>query len=132
MDADAAARPRFKSSVEPIVDADDGLFLLTEGGHHWLPGQLRAELAPLLDGQHTVQAIFERLSERHEPADVLAALDDLQQRHLLADDAADMPRAERTWWERQGINPILVAVLLFAHSGNDDAGRTLIRNAKRF
>lgn len=105
MDADAAARPRFKSSVEPIVDADDGLFLLTEGGHHWLPGPLRAELAPLLDGQHTVQAIFERLSERHEPADVLAALDDLQQRHLLADDAADMPRAERTWWERCGTSP---------------------------
>jgi ribosomal protein S12 methylthiotransferase accessory factor len=105
MDSDAAARPRFKSGVEPIVDIDGGLFLLTEGGHHWLPGRLHAELAPLLDGRHTVEAIFDQLAERHEPGDILAALDGLKQRQLLADDVADLPRATRAWWERCGVSP---------------------------
>ncbi len=107
MDSDAAARPRFKSSLEPIVDTDDGLFLLAEGLHHWLPGSLHAELAPLLDGRHTVEAIFDALTERHEPADILEALDDLKEKQLLADDAAAMPRAERAWWERCGVSPRL-------------------------
>jgi oxazoline/thiazoline synthase len=107
MDSDAAARPRFKSSVEPIVDADDGLFLLSEDGHQWLPGSLQADLAPLLNGQFTVEAIFESLADRHEPEDVLAALDLLKTKQVLADDAADLPRAERAWWERCGVSPAL-------------------------
>jgi ribosomal protein S12 methylthiotransferase accessory factor len=109
MDADAAARPRFRSSVEPVVDADDGLFLLCETGHVWLPGALQAHLAPLLNGQHTVESVFTQLAEQHDPADVLAALDDLRQRRLLAEDTADLPRAERAWWEHCGVSPALAA-----------------------
>ena len=109
MDSDAAARPRFKSSVEPIVDANDGLFLLSEDSHQWLPGDLMADLAPLLNGQFTVEAIFDSLADRHEPEDVLAALDLLKTQRFLADDAAELPRAERAWWERCGVSPALAS-----------------------
>jgi hypothetical protein len=36
---------------------------------------------------------------------------------------------ERGWWEEQGIDPLLVAALLWTSGGNDEAGITIIRNA---
>jgi len=36
---------------------------------------------------------------------------------------------ERTWWLDQGIDPLLVAALLWTSGGNDEAGITIIRNA---
>lgn len=37
---------------------------------------------------------------------------------------------ERKWWADEGINPLIVAALLFAHSGDIEAGETIIRNAR--
>ena len=37
---------------------------------------------------------------------------------------------ERAWWEAQGIDPILVAALLWAHSGNFNAARLVISMAR--
>lgn len=39
---------------------------------------------------------------------------------------------ERSWWESQGIDPVMIAILLFTHSGNHEAGINIIRNARRF
>lgn len=52
----------------------------------------------------------------------------------LAHDAhmAQHSRGERQFWEEQGIDPIIVAAFLYAHSGDDMAGRTIIRNARLF
>ena len=61
MDEEATARPRFKSHVEPIIDSDDGLFLFAEGQQAWLPDPIYAALAPMLDGAHEVEAIFDAL-----------------------------------------------------------------------
>lgn len=36
---------------------------------------------------------------------------------------------EREWWKERGVDPIVVAAFLWAHSGDDDAGWTIIRNA---
>lgn len=105
MDGNAAARPRFRSSIEPMVDADDGLFLWAEDGHSWLPGAIYAALGRVLDGRHSVEAVFDQLGERFEPDDILAALDELQQRRALADDTAALSRGERAWWERCEVAP---------------------------
>lgn len=50
--------------------------------------------------------------------------------------AADLHRAqhsmnEREFWDEWAIDPVLVAAFLWAHSGNDEAGITIIRNARR-
>lgn len=37
---------------------------------------------------------------------------------------------ERRWWADEGINPLIIAALLFVHSGDHDAGRTIIANAR--
>lgn len=105
MDAEAAARPRFKSSLEPVVDADDGLFLLHEQGHEWLPGPLWAQLAPLLDGRHTVEQVFDTLADHHDPAAVLHALDLLRARGHLALDAGLRDRPRDAWWAQADVAP---------------------------
>ena len=37
---------------------------------------------------------------------------------------------EREFWNVVGINPVLIAALLWAHSGNDEAATIVIRNAR--
>lgn len=41
-------------------------------------------------------------------------------------------RNEREWWDEHGIDPVIVAAFLWCHTGSDQAGLTIIRNAKRF
>lgn len=49
--------------------------------------------------------------------------------------AADQHRrqhsmAEREFWESAGIDPVVIAALLYAHSGDDSAAIQVIRNAR--
>ena len=115
MHADAAVRPRFKSYLEPIIDRDDGLFLISEGQHAWLKAPVFAALAPLLDGAHEVEAIFDALSGNFSPEQIVAALVHLRSRGYLADDAIPDPavaegdiaeaRATTAFWEHAGVAP---------------------------
>ncbi|KQU96482.1 hypothetical protein [Devosia sp. Root105] len=43
---------------------------------------------------------------------------------------AQHARGERDWWEAQGIDPILVAALLWAHSGDHQAADRVISMAR--
>ncbi len=38
--------------------------------------------------------------------------------------------SERRFWEAHGIDPILIAAFLWLHSGDNEAGRTIIANAR--
>jgi oxazoline/thiazoline synthase len=113
MDVDAAARPRLKSCVEPIIDLDEGLFLLSEGRHAWLQAPIYKALAPLLDGAHEVESIFEVLSNTYPVEQVLAALVHLRTSGYLAEDApaeadaAAEARPTMAFWEHIGVPPSL-------------------------
>lgn len=43
---------------------------------------------------------------------------------------AQHAEGERDWWEAQGIDPILVAALLWAHSGDHQAAQNVISMAR--
>jgi ribosomal protein S12 methylthiotransferase accessory factor len=105
MDVNAAARPRFKSHFQPVISSDDGLFLLSEGQNAWMPDPVYAALAPLLDGTHEVEAIFEALSNVHPVERVFAALDRLRTSGYLAEDDAAEPRPTMAFWEHLGVPP---------------------------
>jgi oxazoline/thiazoline synthase len=115
LDEEAAARPRFKSGVRPIIVSDDGLFLIAEGRKAWMPDPVYAALAPMLDGAHEVEVIFERLSETYPAEHVFAALDHLRTTGYLAEDAALAARSTRAFWEHAGISPS-VAQSRLAHA----------------
>jgi ribosomal protein S12 methylthiotransferase accessory factor len=113
MHVDAVGRPRFKSCIEPIA-AGDGLFLLSEGRHTWMPEPIFTALAPMLDGTHEVETIFETLSESYAAEQVFAALDHLRIGGYLAEDAAVEPRPARAFWEHLGVAPSLARLRLDA------------------
>ena len=64
MEPSAALRPRFKSSVQPIISSDAGLFLLSEGRQAWIPDPVYAAVAPMLDGTHEVSLRFSNCDSR--------------------------------------------------------------------
>jgi oxazoline/thiazoline synthase len=102
---DATTHPRFKACIEPIIDSDDGLFVLFEGRRAWMPGAIFTALAPLLDGAHEVESIFEALTDSYPAEHVLAALDHLRVSGYLAEDDAAGPRASLAFWEHAGAPP---------------------------
>jgi oxazoline/thiazoline synthase len=106
MDVDGVARPRFKSCVEPI-SSDDGLFLLSEGHRAWMPDPIFVALAPMLDGAHGIEAIFEALSDTYPVAEVFAALDWLRTSGYLTEDIAAEARPTMAFWEQVGVAPTL-------------------------
>ncbi|MEM8662545.1 MAG: TOMM precursor leader peptide-binding protein [Pseudomonadota bacterium] len=113
MDVAPIDRPRFKSFVEPVVDPDDGLILLSEDHHAWMPQSIYAALAPLLDGTRDIEAVFAALADRHSTHAIFAALDDLRTRGYLADGssatragtATSSARAADAFWEQAGVEP---------------------------
>jgi bacteriocin biosynthesis cyclodehydratase domain-containing protein len=105
MDEEATARPRFRSGVLPIIDSDDGLFLVAEGRQAWMPDPVYAALAPMLDGTHEVEGIFEALSETYPSEEVLAALDHLKKTGYLADEAVSSAGPFAAFWEHVGVLP---------------------------
>src|SRR5438034_196798 len=107
MDVEAAARPRFKSCVQPIISPDDGLFLLSEGRHAWMPDPVYAALAPMLDGAHEIEAIFDALCNTYPVEHVFAALDRLRTSGYLAEDNAADARPTMAFWEHMGVPPSL-------------------------
>lgn len=137
MDADAAARPRFKARVEPIIDADDGLFVFSDDGHAWLQEPIFGALAPFLDGNHEIEEIFETLTDSYPAEQIVGALDYLKTRGYLADDAAAEARPWSAFWEHAGVAPssarsrltaTRVAVAAFGAVGTTVAADLLARN----
>lgn len=101
----AIAAPRFKSSIEATVDPEEGLYLFSENGHVCLTGQIYSDLAPLLNGEHLVEDIFERLCRHHVSTDILAALDLLKRHGFLAEETSAMPQSQQAFWELAGTSP---------------------------
>jgi oxazoline/thiazoline synthase len=116
MDVDAARRPRFKSSLQPVISRDDGLFLISEGRHAWLPDPLYPALARMLDGTHEVEAIFTSLAGRYPAEQVLEALDYLKAGGYLAEDVGVEPRQIAAFWEHLGVAASLARSRLAAKS----------------
>ena len=105
MEPSAALRPRFKSSVQPIISSDAGLFLLSEGRQAWIPDPVYAAVAPMLDGTHDVEAIFAALSDNYPVEHVFAALDRLRTNGYLAEDSSTEARPASAFWEHLGVPP---------------------------
>ncbi|MGZ3470623.1 MAG: TOMM precursor leader peptide-binding protein, partial [Isosphaeraceae bacterium] len=93
--------------MQPIVSSDSGLFLLLEGRQAWIPDPVYAAVAPLLDGAHEVEAIFETLSDTYPVEQVFAALDRLRTSGYLAEDSAAEARPTMAFWEHVGVPPSL-------------------------
>src|SRR4051794_21076193 len=96
------ARPIFKRNCHVEVLPPDGVYLLSEGDPVLLKGALFCQLAPLLDGQHTVDAIVAALGGAVSAPQVYFALGFLERRgHIV--EADDLPPARAAFWDALGV-----------------------------
>lgn len=84
-----AIRPRFRPRFHVEVIPDEGVFASSEQGGFVLTDELEILLAPLLDGQRTLDELVSTLQGRLEPMQVVRALMSMRHRGLLVDAGFD-------------------------------------------
>ncbi|NEP00036.1 MAG: TOMM precursor leader peptide-binding protein [Symploca sp. SIO2E9] len=90
-------QPKFKSYFQVEVLKSD-LFLLSEKDNFLLSGELYVLLAPLLDGQHTVDQLITLVQGKASAAEVYYALMLMEQKGYIVENHQPLlPRVEAFW-----------------------------------
>jgi len=85
------------------------VYLLGEQGNHALTGQLYCQIVPLLDGQHTIEQIVEKL-DGEVPAEYIDyVLNRLAEKGYLTEAAPDLSPEVAAFWSELGIAPPVAA-----------------------
>jgi len=97
-------RPVFRSHwhIAPVGDSE--VFLIAEGRNVVLNGKTYVELARLIDGERTVDAIVDELIESIPATEIYLGLLRLERDGYIEDrDAQVLPPAEAAWWAMHGL-----------------------------
>jgi oxazoline/thiazoline synthase len=97
-------KPQFKPHFHVEVVEPSTVYLMSEQAHIALSGCIYVLLAPLLNGQHTVDEIVEQLKEHTSLFGVYHALTNLENQDYLTE-AADIPNEIAAFWSLQGVDP---------------------------
>jgi len=100
-----AYRPEFKRYFRSIFVPSEGVVLQSEHGHVFLRGHVYSRLAPLLDGQHTVEEVVDKLNGRVSAVEVVYALKLLAQRGYVVDAAPSVPPTQAAFWDVLNVEP---------------------------
>ena len=92
-------KPRFKShlrveSIEPNI-----VYLLSEHSSIVLKGSLYYQIAPFLDGNHTVGEIFSKLKGQIPLTDIYYALNKLKSKGYITESVNNFPPKVAAFWE---------------------------------
>lgn len=91
-------------------------------------------LPSLVPGQGPVEAAHIRYGDLRfykSPTGMAEKPDDKFSVPLCAEaHRAQHATSERDWWQAKGIDPILIAALLWLHSGDDSAGAHIVATAR--
>lgn len=93
-------RPQFKPWFRVTAVPGEGVCLLSEHGHSWLRGKVYFQLAPLLNGQHTVEEIISCLQDQFPASEIFSALMSLRGRGYLIDEPPYFPPEQSAFWDR--------------------------------
>lgn len=96
-------KPQFKPHFHVEVVEPSTVYFMSEQGHFALSGRIYVLLAPLLNGQHTVDEIVEQLKEHTSLFGIYHALTSLESQHYLTE-AADVPNDVAAFWSLQGVD----------------------------
>lgn len=104
-----SAHMRFKHQFCIRVIEPYGVLLLSERGRILLRGRGYMSVAPLLDGKHTVEEIVTLLQGQLPEAEVLYAIELLQQKGYIVESSGPEATEHSTFWEILGSPPATVA-----------------------
>ena len=99
-------RPTFNPMFHVEVVDPEGVFLMSERGHFVLKGAIHCRLAPLLDGNHSVDMIVDRLAGEAGAAQIYYALGQMEQKGYIVPAGADVPREQAALWRMFGLDPL--------------------------
>jgi ribosomal protein S12 methylthiotransferase accessory factor len=97
-------KPKFKSCFR-IEILDSNVFLISEKNYFVLSGSLYPFLAPLLNGQHTVDEILEHCQNQASIADIYYALMLMEQKGYIVENDSDLSPEVEAFWEIGNIEP---------------------------
>lgn len=97
-------KPQLKPHFHVEVVEPNTVYLMGEQEHFALSGRIYVLLAPLLDGQHTVNEITEQLKEHTSLFGIYHALTRLQSQGYLTE-AVDAPNEVAAFWSSLGVDP---------------------------
>ncbi|MDZ8025079.1 MAG: TOMM precursor leader peptide-binding protein [Nostoc sp. DedQUE11] len=85
------------------------VYLLGEQGNHALTGQLYCQIVPLLNGQHTIEQIVEKLDGEVPVEYIDYVLNRLAEKGYLTEAAPDLSPEVAAFWSELGIAPPVAA-----------------------
>lgn len=95
---------RLRPDIRGHVLSDNEVALLSEAGKFALRGKIYAAIIPLLDGNHSNDAIVAQLSGQFTPALIYYALDELKLKgYALEKNFGDNELAAAAWWSSHGV-----------------------------
>ena len=98
-------RPQFKRCFRCILVPSEGVILQSERGPLLLRDPIYFRLAPLLNGQHTVDEIITCLHGQVSAIEALYALELLHHRGYVVEASPSVPSEQAAFWELLDINP---------------------------
>ena len=98
-------RPQFKQCFRSTSLHLEGVILQSEREHLLLRDPVYAQLAPLLNGQYTVEEIVSRLRNHVSAVETLYALDLLNQRGYIAEATPSVPSEQAAFWDFLNVDP---------------------------
>ncbi len=85
------------------------VYLLGEQSNHALTGQLYCQIVPLLNGQHTLEQIVEKLDGEVPPEYIDYVLDRLAEKGYITEVAPELSPEVAAFWSELGIAPPIAA-----------------------
>ncbi len=101
-------KPQFKPHFHVEAIEPNTVYLMSEKGHTALSGRIYVLLAPLLNGQHTVDEIVEQLKEHTSLFGIYHALTSMESQGYLTE-ATEQPNEVAAFWSLQGLDSRVAA-----------------------
>jgi oxazoline/thiazoline synthase len=98
-------KPQFKPHFHVEVVEPETVYLLSEQGNLALRGRLYVQLAPLLDGRHTVDEIVQQLKAEVSILAIYHALVHLESKGYLTEADYTLNDSEAAFWSGLDIHP---------------------------
>jgi oxazoline/thiazoline synthase len=97
-------KPTFKPHFHVESIDPNSVYLLSDREHHILSGRLYTLLAPLLDGQHDIDAIVQKLAPEASMFGVYSAITRLESQGYIAESDPTLPLPQAAFWSALGID----------------------------
>lgn len=101
--------PQIKPHFRVEIVEPKNVYLLSESATHALTGSLYCQILPLLNGQHTLDEIIQKLDGQVPPDHIHYVLDRLYEKGYLSDAARSLTREAAAFWSLLNVDPQVVS-----------------------